>query len=190
MQKEITARSGATCELCGSDQDLQFHVVAPKTAGNADHAIHVCGTCAEQLNNPEKVDPNHWRCLNESMWSTVPAVQVVAYRMLHQLKAEGWPQDLLDMMYMDEDTTAWAKDGMVDDSEEAVVHKDANGVVLSYGDSVVLIKDLNVKGATFTAKRGEAVRNITLVHDNPEQIEGRVNGQMIVILTQYVKKTN
>jgi protein PhnA len=47
---------------------------------------------------------------------------------------------------------------------------------------------LDVKGANFTAKRGTAVRNIRLVHDNPEQIEGKINGQGIVILTQYVKK--
>jgi len=53
---------------------------------------------------------------------------------------------------------------------------------------VVLIKDLKVKGAGFTAKRGTAVRNISLVHDNAEHIEGKINGQKIVILTQYVKK--
>ena len=39
------------------------------------------------------------------------------------------------------------------------------------------------------AKRGTAVRGIRLVPDNPDQIEGRVNGQQIVILCQYVKKT-
>jgi len=190
MSKEIIARSGSKCELCESENDLQFYVVPPKSAGNADHAIYTCGTCFEQLNDAEKVDPNHWRCLNDSIWSTVPAVQVVAHRMLNQLKSEGWPQDLLDMMYMEEDTAAWAREGMADDSDEAIVHRDANGIVLSYGDSVVLIKDLNVKGTSMVAKRGEAVRNITLVHDNAEHIEGRVNGQMIVILTQYVKKTS
>ena len=62
------------------------------------------------------------------------------------------------------------------------------GHVLQQGDSVVLIKDLNVKGANFTAKRGTAVRRINLVADNPEHIEGRVNDQYIVILTKYVKK--
>ena len=84
---------------------------------------------------------------------------------------------------MDEDTAAWAKEGEEDDSEEAIVHKDSNGVVLANGDSVVVIKDLNVKGSSIVAKRGEAVRNISLVWDNAEQIEGRVGGQQIVILT-------
>jgi protein PhnA len=59
---------------------------------------------------------------------------------------------------------------------------------LQNGDSVVLIKDLKVSGGGFTAKRGTAVRRISLVHDNPEHIEGRVEGQQIVILTKYVKK--
>ena len=45
-----------------------------------------------------------------------------------------------------------------------------------------------MKGAGFTAKRGTSVRNIRLVKDNTEQIEGKINGQGIVILTQYVKK--
>jgi protein PhnA len=53
-----------------------------------------------------------------------------------------------------------------------------------------LIKDLAVKGAGFTAKRGTTVRNISLVPDNEEHIEGRVNGQQIVILTKFIKKSN
>ena len=59
---------------------------------------------------------------------------------------------------------------------------------LAQGDTVVLIKDLPVKGANFTAKRGTAVRGISLVLDNPAHIEGRVEGQRIVILTEFVKK--
>jgi protein PhnA len=55
------------------------------------------------------------------------------------------------------------------------------------GDSVVLIKDLKVKGSSMVAKQGTAVRNIRLDHDNAEFIEGKVDGQTIII-TQYVKK--
>jgi len=51
-----------------------------------------------------------------------------------------------------------------------------------------LIKDLPVKGGGFTAKRGTAVTRISLVADNPTHIEGRVEGQRIVILTEFVKK--
>jgi protein PhnA len=76
----------------------------------------------------------------------------------------------------------------VSDAPE-IVHRDSNGVVLAQGDTVVLIKDLPVKGGGFTAKRGTSVRSISLVADNAEHIEGRVEGQRIVILTQFVKKS-
>ena len=125
--------------------------------------------------------------VSTKMWSEVPAVKVVAWRMLDRLRTEGWPQDLLDMMYLDEETLHWAE-AEARAAENAVVHLDSNGVQLQNGDTVVLIQDLNVKGGGFTAKRGTAVRNIRLVHDNPEHIEGKVNGQQIVILTKYVKK--
>ncbi|RXQ89894.1 PhnA protein [Ancylomarina salipaludis] len=187
--KELQARSGSVCELCGAINDLNVYEVPPATKEGSDKCLLLCSTCSEQLDNPEKVDVNHWRCLNDSMWSEVPAVQVMAWRMLNRLRSEGWPQDLLDMLYLDEDTMAWAQaTGEGENEEDKVKHLDSNGALLESGDSVVLIKDLNVKGGGFTAKRGTHVRNISLVHDNAEQIEGRVNGQLIVILTQYVKK--
>ena len=150
LEKDLLQRSESKCELCGSESGLIPFDVAPKI-GNVEGAILTCETCNAQLLDDSKIETNHWRCLNDSMWSTVPAVQVVAFRMLTKLKAEGWPQDLLDMMYMDEDTAAWAKEGTADESEEKIVHKDSNGVVLQNGDSVVVIKDLNVKGSSIVA---------------------------------------
>lgn len=188
LEKELSNRSHGQCELCGATEELSAFVVSPKSGNSADEAVHACKTCKDQLDGTTDVVPNHWRCLNDSMWSEVPAVKVVAYRMLNSLKGEGWPVDLIDMMYLDDETLEWAKQGVEDDAEVKVVHRDSNGVELLSGDSVVIIKDLNVKGSSLVAKRGTAVRNITLVHDNPEQIEGKVEGQRIVILTQYVKK--
>ena len=75
-----------------------------------------------------------------------------------------------------------------EEKQENILHKDTNGVTLNSGDTVTIIKDLNVKGAGFTAKRGTAVRNISLT-SNPEQIEGRVNGVKIVLLTCFLKKS-
>ena len=184
--KELTARSNGQCEICGSNENLTSYVVPPRNRDSLEDLIHTCKTCHDQLNGEEEIEPNHWRCLNDAMWSEVSAVKVVAYRMLHELRSEGWPVDLIDMIYLDAEEMSWAKSTMED--ENAVKHVDSNGAVLITGDSVVLIKDLDVKGANFTAKRGTAVRNIRLVHDNPEHIEGKVNGQSIVILTQYVKK--
>jgi len=186
-EQELQARSASTCELCGATDNLAAYEVAPSD-GSAEQSILACATCLGQIEDPATMDANHWRCLNDSMWSQVPAVQVMAWRMLTRLKAEGWPQDLLDMMYLDDDTRAWAEagDGQQDDS---IKHIDSNGVQLAAGDTVTLIKDLDVKGSSLTAKRGTAVRNIRLVHDNPEHIEGRVDGQQIVILTKFVKKS-
>ena len=56
------------------------------------------------------------------------------------------------------------------------------------GDNVVLTKSLDVKGSTVNAKVGTVVRNIRLVSGNTEQIEGRIEGQQIVILTKYLRK--
>lgn len=190
-EKELQARSESKCELCGATENLSVYEVPPESNGAPEQSVLTCQACKEQIENPEKMDANHWRCLNDSMWSQVPAVQVMAWRLLTRLRAEGWPQDLLDMLYLDEDTLAWAQatgEGVSD--EDKVIHKDSNGVVLEVGDTVVLIKDLNVKGANFTAKRGTAVRKISLVPDNAKHIEGRVEGQQIVILTEFVKKSN
>jgi len=183
----LNQRSSNQCELCSGTDGLDVMVVAPKSGTSTDHCINSCKVCRIQINDSDEIKVNHWRCLNESMWSEVPAVQVVAWRMLNRIKAEGWPADLLDMLFLEEETLNWAKSGHTDNQSD-IIHNDANGVTLIQGDSVVLIKDLKVKGAGFTAKRGTAVRNISLVHDNPNHIEGKVNGQKIVILTQYVKK--
>lgn len=183
-------RSDSKCELCGATDNLSVYDVPPDSDGSEDQCILICSTCHDQIEHPEKIDVNHWRCLNDSMWNQTPAVQVMAWRMLTRLSAEGWPQDLLDMLYLDDETLAWAKSGNDDTADEDVVkHVDSNGAILEDGDTVILIKDLDVKGANFTAKRGTAVRGISLVADNPEHIEGRVEGQRIVILTRFVKKT-
>ena len=191
IEKALHSRSESKCELCGATDNLVVYEIPPLSTPAEDNCILVCDTCHNQIENPDMVDANHWRCLNDSMWSQVPAVQVMAWRMLTRLRSEGWPQDLLDMLYLDDDTLEWAKaSGEGNDNDDAIKHLDSNGAVLETGDTVTLIKDLNVKGANFTAKRGTAVRGISLVPDNAEQIEGKVNGQQIVILTKFVKKSN
>ncbi len=186
---ELTTRSNSQCELCKATGEFTVYTVPPQEIESIDHSLFLCETCLAQINTPDSVDPNHWRFLNDTIWSELAAVKVVSYRMLHQLRAEGWPQDLIDMMYMTEEELKWAEATLQADGDAKVVHKDSNGVVLASGDTVVLVKDLDVKGGGFTAKRGTAVRNISLVADNPEQIEGKVNGQEIVLLTKYLKKS-
>ena len=189
IERKLNKRSGSKCELCGATENLKVYEVLPTKKGGLDESIMACSTCIDQIENPDNVDLDHWRCLNDSMWSEHSAVQVVAWRMLSRMRSAVWPQELLDQMYLDEETLAWAQaTGEGEEDETKVIHRDSNGVILEVGDSVVLIKDLKVKGSSMVAKQGTAVRNIRLDHENAEYIEGKVDGQTIVIITQYVKK--
>lgn len=181
VEKELKARSGDKCELCGSGDGLSVLEVAPSD-GSAEQSIYVCSTCKEQIENPDKMDEAHFNCLNDSMWSEIPAVVVMSYRLLKTLGRE----DLVDMIYMEDDLKTWA-DSNANSASSSVV-RDSNGVLLSAGDSVVIIKDLEVKGAGFTAKRGTMVKNITIPQDVEGHIEGRVNGTKIYLKTEFLKK--
>lgn len=187
IERKLKDRSGSVCEISGTEHDLVVYVLPPANERTVENSVLIAKHLKDQIENPETTDEKDWRGLSESMWSEHLPVQIVSWRMLARLKNT----DLLDMMYLDEEALEWAKatgEGEEED-ENKLVHKDSNGVTLLDGDSVVLIKDLDVKGATFTAKRGAAVHNIKLVWDDANLIEGRVENQNIYILTQYVKKT-
>lgn len=185
-EKTLQQRSNSQCELCKSEDGLNVFAVAPSDESAAKSA-YLCQSCISQIEGSADLEPNHWRCLSDSMWNAEPAVQVLAWRMLKRLSTEIWAQDLLEMLYLEEDVQAWAQDGMPDETREPTL--DSNGTALQTGDTVTIIKDLEVKGAGFTAKRGTAVRGISLT-DNPLHIEGRVNGTRIVLVAAYLKKSN
>ena len=188
-EKILQQRSDSKCELCNATEDLRVYEVPPTSNGTADECVLLCANSLEQVEDPEKMNIHHWRCLNESMWSQIPAVLVVVWRMLTRLSTESEFQNLLDMLYLDEEALVWAQaTGEGESQGEALKYLDCNNTELNAGDSVTVIKDLNVKGGNFTAKRGTLVRRISLDPDNCEQIEGRVNGQQIVIFTKFVKK--
>jgi protein PhnA len=171
-----------SCPLCAADTPLQSIAVP----GGPDAAsVDICAICADQITGTP--DPNHWRGLASAMWSEDAPVQILAARMLARLSDHDWARDLAGQLWLDDDMQAWVDNGP-DNAPQQSAHKDSNGAPLAQGDTVVLIKDLPVKGGGFTAKRGTAVRGIALVADNPAHIEGRVEGQRIVILTEFVKK--
>jgi len=187
-EQALQERSGSKCELCASTDKLSVYDVSPESDGSAEKSIYICDTCRGQIEDDSTIDANHWRCLNDSMWNPEPVVQVMAWRMLNKLRGEGWPQDLLDMLYLEPEVQAWAEaESTEEDDDDIVITKDSNGTTLEAGDTVTLIKDLVVKGAGFTAKRGTVVKNISLT-DNPEHIEGRVNGTRIVLVSAFLKK--
>ena len=185
VEQSLMDRSGGKCEMCGATDGLAVWQVPPEGVPSADNSVLLCSTCLPQAEGSVDPDVNHWRCLNDSMWSQEPPVQVLAYRMLKRLEAESWAQDALDIIYMDDETRKWAEKSVAAEQREATL--DVNGAVLAAGDNVTLVKDLEVKGANFTAKRGTMVRGISL-SDNPLHIEGKVNGSRIVIIAAYCKK--
>jgi protein PhnA len=185
----LKERSGNTCELCKATENLSIYNVPPQGESYGEASIFICKTCLEQLEKKEPLNAAHWSCLRESMWSEVPPVQVVSWRLLNRLKNETWAADLIDQMYLDDDTSEWAKaTGDHLESEADDMHRDSNGTLLRTGDTVTLIKSLDVKGSQINAKIGTVVKNIRTVSENSEQIEGKIEGQQIVILTKFVRK--
>ena len=191
LEEQLLVRSNGQCELCASANTISLYDVPPADGRSADNCIMVCAKCLAQLDKKEELDNSHWNCLTTAMWSEVPAVQVVSWRMLNRLRAESWAAESLDMLYLDEEKLAWAKSTGDHENDASVdLHRDSNGQVLQSGDTVVLTKSLDVKGTSLNAKMGTVVKNIRLVPGNTEQIEGKIEGQTIVILTKYTRKQN
>ncbi len=185
----LKQRSENKCELCQSANSLRPYEVGPQDRYNEENTILICDKCEAQLLKKEELNSAHWNGLTTSMWSEVPGVQVATWRMLNRLRNESWAADSLDMMYMDDDRLTWAKATGDHDNDSSVdLHKDSNGTVLQSGDTIVLTKSLDVKGTSLNAKLGTVVKNIRLVENNTEQIEGKIEGQVIVILTKYIRK--
>ena len=185
--KDLARRCKSCCELCGKNDSLSIYEVPPVKDPDIEKCIMICDICKEKINDTKNINEHHWHCLNESAWSEIPAVQVMAWRLLKRLEAEPWAQDLAEQLYLDDETLEWAKAEESASSASRVKTVDSNGTELNDGDSVHLTKDLDVKGVSFVAKRGTIVKNITLT-SNPEHIEGRVNKTKLVIKTCFVKK--
>ena len=189
LEKQLIERSGNACELCNSTINLSVYEVPPVSITNIDNCILACQTCKDQLNKSEQLDPEHWKVLGETMWSEHQAVQVVAWRMLSRLRNESWASDNLDILYLDDEALEWAKKtGDHEQDAKVEFHQDSNGTRLYDGDTVVLIKTLDVKGSSVNAKLGTVVKNIKLDVNNTDYIEGKIDGQTIVILTKYLRK--
>lgn len=186
ISAELRSRSNNSCELCGNaGKGLTVYNVPPKTENIPDSQVVLCSDCYEAVKKGDFGNTNHWRCLTGSIWSETPAVQVLSYKILDKLSSEDWAAEAVSFSALDDSLTAWANA----EAAGALVHKDSFGNVLEQGDTVILTQNLNVKGASFIAPKGTIVRKIRLVRDNEEQIEGKINGDTIVILTKFVKRS-
>lgn len=181
ISNQIKERCSGTCELCAAEPaSCEYHVSG--RAESAEASVALCGTCMQAMDDATQSE--HWRCLEGSIWSAEPAVQALSYRLLHKLNTYAWANDVAHSVELNEDVVQWAMSAF----EKTAEHIDAYGNKLENGDNVVLTQALNVKGTSFSAPKGTVVKRIRLVPDNTEQIEGKINEQVIVILTKYVKK--
>jgi protein PhnA len=190
IEEQLIERSGRFCELSKTNENLMAYHVLPSDDNDIKNYVYISEKCVNQLEKKENLESNFWGFLKDSMWSEIPAVQVISWRMLHRLKDEAWATEALEIMYLPDELLQWAK-STGDHEEQAAedLHKDSNGTILKNGDSVVLTKSLDIKGSSLNAKMGTPVRNIKLVAGNTDQIEGKVDGQQIIILTKFVRKT-
>ncbi len=110
--KGLVRRSRSKCELCDkSGVKLEVYELPPlEEEPSLDGCIFICESCHKQIANPKKMIPSHWRCLNHSLWSEIPAVQVMAVRMLRRLaKADHrWAVELLEHAYLEPELDEWA----------------------------------------------------------------------------------
>ena len=182
----LLKRADAKCELCSAQDELTTYDIPPITLKSLDRSLLVCVTCLNQIENPDQMVPSHWRCLSDRMWSENAAVQVMSWRLLKRIKGEGWPEELIEMLYLEDDVKKWAvDDAMIRAIDEPTL--DINGVAFASGDSAIMTKDIFITGANFTAKRGAVIKNISLT-DNSRQIEGTLNGTRIVLGGHTLKK--
>lgn len=183
-------RANHKCEMCEGEQDLSVFNVEPAHETHPSQTL-VCSLCKPELSSPEEgaAKDQHWFCLQSAMWSEVSAIKVLSLRLLTRFKSQRWAQDLLDQAYFEEDIVEWANAGESDEDEadDRPPTFDSNGTKLVDADSVTLIRDLDVKGTCFVAKRGTLVRGIRCT-DDPAYVEGRVNKIAIMLKTCFLKK--
>lgn len=176
-----------SCALC-SATDTGAYTVLPERS--PPDIVALCEACIHDASHAGPLDAARLGRLRDAIWSEDTRIQVLAWRCLRRLPEHGWATDLLDQVWLDAELSAWAEAGLPaanDTDAPAAPTLDSNGTPLTEGDAVTLIKDLDVKGAGFTAKRGTLVKSIHLT-DDPGLVEGRVNGMVIVLKTGFLKR--
>jgi protein PhnA len=108
--KDLTRRARSSCELCQtSGVPLSIHEVAPVPKDpDLDHCIFICSDCNNSLNTGKHPEPKRWRCLGNTIWSEIPAVQVAAIRILRQIApTEPWATEILEMATPEPEVEDW-----------------------------------------------------------------------------------
>ncbi len=110
--KDLARRARSKCELCeASGVSLSVCEVPPVPSGmpEIERCVFICDSCREQFLNPKKFKPGEqWRCLAQTVWTEVPAIQVAAVRLLkRQADSQAWAREALDGLFLDEEIEEW-----------------------------------------------------------------------------------
>ena len=110
--KDLVRRSRSKCELCDKNGvKLEIYELLPlEEEPVVDGCLFICEECHKQITHPKKMIPSHWRCLNNALWSEVPAVQVMSVRILRRLgeTKHHWTKELLEHAYLEPEIEAWS----------------------------------------------------------------------------------
>ncbi len=112
LGKDLARRAKSKCELTGAAGVPLRPYEVPPVADEPDfeRTLLVSEACHEVLERPDKLHGREWQCLAEAVWSEMPAVQVVAWRMLNHLaKREDWAREAIEEVFLDEEVEKWAK---------------------------------------------------------------------------------
>lgn len=112
LGKDLARRAKSKCELTGAAGVPLRPYEVPPVADEPDieRTLLVSEACHGMLEYPRRLKGREWQCLAEIVWSEMPAVQVVAWRMLNELaKREDWAREVIEEVFLDEEVEAWAK---------------------------------------------------------------------------------
>lgn len=113
LGKDLARRAKSKCELTGeAGVPLRPYEVPPVAdLPELDRTLLLCEACHAVLERPRALTGQQWRMLAETVWSELPAVQVVAWRMLKVLADHGevWARDALEHVFLDPEAQAWAE---------------------------------------------------------------------------------
>ncbi|RPJ33789.1 MAG: phnA protein [Verrucomicrobiaceae bacterium] len=112
MGKDLARRAKSKCEITGA-AGVPLHPYEVPPVGedpDIERTLLLCEECHEMLEHPDRLAGRGWQCLAEAVWSEMPAVQVVAWRMLHELaKREDWAREVLEEVFLDPAVEEWAR---------------------------------------------------------------------------------